>query len=44
MGRGHLSRIRLIAVQPEDISLGVELSPTIEAVMPEVLAQAEVCG
>ena len=38
-----MSRIHLIVVQPDDISLDVELSPTIEAVMPEVLTRAEAC-
>jgi hydrogenase maturation protease len=42
--RGKLpAHLHLIAVQPDDINLGVELSPTIEAVMPEVLTQAEAC-
>ncbi len=31
----------LIAVQPDDISLGVELSPTVEAAMDHILMQAE---
>ena len=35
------AHLHLIAVQPDDISLGVELSPTVEAVMDDILMRAE---
>jgi hydrogenase maturation protease len=40
--RGKLpEHLHLIAVQPEDISIGVDLSTTVEAVMGDVLTRAE---
>ncbi len=40
--RGYLpERLHLVGAQPADMSIGVGLSPTIETVMPEILARAE---
>ena len=39
--RGKLpAHLHLIGVQPADISIGVDLSPTVEAALPEVAARA----
>jgi len=40
--RGLLPQhLQLVGAQPADLSIGVDLSPTIQAVMPELLARAE---
>jgi len=40
--RGHLPEcLNLVGVQPEDVSLGLELSPTVESALPEVLSRAK---
>jgi hydrogenase maturation protease len=39
--RGHLPAcLHLVGVQPEDTSLGLELSPTVERAVPEVVSRA----
>jgi hydrogenase maturation protease len=39
--RGYLpEHLHLIGIQPEDLSIGVELSPTIERALPEVVSRA----
>ena len=39
--RGHLPEyLHLVGVQPEDISVGLELSPTVAQVLPEVAVRA----
>lgn len=40
--RGRLPEyLHLVGAQPEDLSIGVDLSPKIEAVLPNILDQAE---
>ncbi len=39
--RGYLpEKIHLVGIQPEDISIGLELSPTVEDALPEVVSKA----
>ena len=39
--RGHLpDHLRLTGIQPGDISLGLELSPTVERALPELVSRA----
>lgn len=39
--RGYLPEfLHLVGIQPEDISIGLELSPTIERALPEVISRA----
>jgi len=39
--RGHLpEHLHLVGIQPEDISVGLELSPTVARVLPEVADRA----
>jgi hydrogenase maturation protease len=39
--RGHLpEHLHLIGIQPEDLSVGVELSPVVERALPEVVTRA----
>jgi hydrogenase maturation protease len=41
--RGHLpEHLHLIGAQPDDLSTGVGISPCIEAILPQILARAEV--
>ncbi|HTX79390.1 MAG TPA: hydrogenase maturation protease, partial [Longilinea sp.] len=40
--RGHLpEHLHLVGIQPEDISVGLELSPTVARVLPEVVSRAQ---
>ncbi len=40
--RGYLpEHLHLVGAQPDDMTIGVGLSPTIEAVIPEILERAE---
>jgi len=40
--RGHLPpHLHLIGVQPQDISIGVELTPLLEATLPEVIRRTK---
>jgi hydrogenase maturation protease len=39
--RGYLpEHLHLVGIQPEDISIGLDLSPTIELALPEVVSKA----
>jgi hydrogenase maturation protease len=39
--RGYLPNyLHLVGIQPEDVSLGLELSPTVERALPEVVSRA----
>lgn len=39
--RGYLpEHLHLIGIQPEDLSIGLELSPTVERALPEVVTRA----
>ena len=39
--RGFLpEHLHLIGIQPEDLSIGLELSPVVESALPEVMARA----
>ena len=39
--RGHLPKhLHLVGVQPEDLSVGLEISPTVAQVLPEVVSRA----
>lgn len=39
--RGYLpENIHLVGIQPEDISIGLELSPVVERALPEVVTRA----
>jgi hydrogenase maturation protease len=41
--RGKLpEQLHLIGIQPEDLSIGLELSPVVENALPEVLRRADV--
>jgi len=41
--RGFLpEHLHLVGIQPEDLSIGLELSPTIERVLPEIVNRAMV--
>jgi hydrogenase maturation protease len=40
--RGHLpEHLTLVGIQPQDLQVGVDLSPTIAAVLPRLVARAE---
>jgi len=40
--RGYLPEyIHLVGIQPEDISIGLELSPVVERALPEVVSRAK---